>query len=972
MEHSINGGDLRGNERIEILKPRIDKREYRRIVLSNCLECSLPCAAAMDVNVGSFSDPEGLEGLAHFLEHMLFYASKKYPLEDSYMKYITEHGGHSNAFTASKHTNFQFDVNCDYFEEALDRFAQFFINPLMSPDAMMREIKAVDSVACIFLSLAFLYSENKNNLLSDSWRMYQLQKHVSAKDHPYHKFSTGNWDTLEVRPKAKGLDARDELITFYEEDYSANLMHLVVYGKKNLDDIQHMVEEKFHGIRNTARSCSIYPGRPCTSEHLQVLIKAVPVKEGQKLNIIWPVTPNIRHYKEGHEGEGSLFFVLKNLGWATSLSAGETDWSNEFSFFAVGIDLTDAGQEHMEDIVGLLFKYILLLKESGVNKWIFEEICAIGETMFHFQDKVPPFNYVARVASNMRLYPPHDWLAASSLFSEFNPDTIQMVLLELTPSNVRILWESKKFDGCTNMIEPWYGTTYSVENILDITIQVDGAPNDLLSLPAPNVFIPTDLSLKILQEKALVQGRYSVLTPKAYVKIDFNCPESGHSPEAKVLTDIFTRLLMDYLNEYAYDAQVAGLYYSIYHTSTGFQIVYIGYNHKMRILLDTIITKVVDFKVKRDRFSVITETVIKEYQNFKFKQPYQQANYYCSLILEDQSWPWNEALEALSHLEADSLAKFIPCILSRVFFECYTTGNISSNEADSLVQHIEDVMFGGTQPICKPLYPSQHLTNRILKLESGVNYFYPVQGPNQQDDNSALLYYIQVGQDDFRLNVKLQLFVLIAKQPTFHQLRSVEQLGYITFLTKRNDSGIQGVQFIVQSTVKDPAQLDERVQAFLNMFESKLHTMSDDELHSNKGTLIDMKLEKHKNLREESAFFWTQIEDGTLKFDRTESEVAALRELTKKDVIEFFNNYIKIGAPLKKKLSLQVYGALHSSEYEAVKRNENNCHSICIDDILSFRGSQPLYGSYEGSNEALNAICIFWSRETYLLLLPND
>jgi len=40
--------------------------------------------------VGSFSDPEGLEGLAHFLEHMLFYASEKYPGEHEYTKYITE------------------------------------------------------------------------------------------------------------------------------------------------------------------------------------------------------------------------------------------------------------------------------------------------------------------------------------------------------------------------------------------------------------------------------------------------------------------------------------------------------------------------------------------------------------------------------------------------------------------------------------------------------------------------------------------------------------------------------------------------------------------------------------------------------------------------------------------------------------------------------------------------------------------
>ncbi|KAL1069458.1 hypothetical protein V6Z11_D12G268200 [Gossypium hirsutum] len=54
------------------------------------------------------------------------------------------HGGSTNAFTASEMTNYFFDVNTGCFEEALDRFAQFFIKPLMSADATMREIKAVD------------------------------------------------------------------------------------------------------------------------------------------------------------------------------------------------------------------------------------------------------------------------------------------------------------------------------------------------------------------------------------------------------------------------------------------------------------------------------------------------------------------------------------------------------------------------------------------------------------------------------------------------------------------------------------------------------------------------------------------------------------------------------------------------------------------------------------------------------------
>jgi insulysin len=35
------------------------------------------------------------------------------------------------------------------------------------------------------------------------------------------------------------------------------------------------------------------------------------------------------------------------------------------------------------------------------------------------------------------------------------------------------------------------------------------------------------------------------------------------------------------------------------------QIICVGYNHKMRILLDMIISKIGDFEVRPDRFSVI-------------------------------------------------------------------------------------------------------------------------------------------------------------------------------------------------------------------------------------------------------------------------------------------------------------------------------------------------------------------------------
>lgn len=42
-------------------------------------------------------------------------------------------------------TNFQLDVNPSGLKGALERFAQFFIAPLIKPDALEREVNAVDN-----------------------------------------------------------------------------------------------------------------------------------------------------------------------------------------------------------------------------------------------------------------------------------------------------------------------------------------------------------------------------------------------------------------------------------------------------------------------------------------------------------------------------------------------------------------------------------------------------------------------------------------------------------------------------------------------------------------------------------------------------------------------------------------------------------------------------------------------------------
>ncbi|MDX5334940.1 MAG: insulinase family protein, partial [Marinobacter sp.] len=84
-----------------------DPNEYRFLELDNGLRVILAsdpdadkAAASMNVAVGSGNDPADREGLAHFLEHMLFLGTEKYPDPGEYQQFIRSHGGSHNAFTA--------------------------------------------------------------------------------------------------------------------------------------------------------------------------------------------------------------------------------------------------------------------------------------------------------------------------------------------------------------------------------------------------------------------------------------------------------------------------------------------------------------------------------------------------------------------------------------------------------------------------------------------------------------------------------------------------------------------------------------------------------------------------------------------------------------------------------------------------------------------------------------------------------
>ena len=68
------------------------------------------CSCAVAVNAGSFNDPAHRPGLAHFLEHMIFMGSSKYPAENAFTEHLSSNGGDSNAYTENELTNYHFTI----------------------------------------------------------------------------------------------------------------------------------------------------------------------------------------------------------------------------------------------------------------------------------------------------------------------------------------------------------------------------------------------------------------------------------------------------------------------------------------------------------------------------------------------------------------------------------------------------------------------------------------------------------------------------------------------------------------------------------------------------------------------------------------------------------------------------------------------------------------------------------------------
>ncbi|XP_077499143.1 insulin degrading metalloproteinase isoform X1 [Amblyomma americanum] len=905
-----------------ITQSESDKNLYRGLELRNGMKVLLisdpttdKSAAALNVQVGYMSDPWELPGLAHFCEHMLFLGTEKYPSENEYHKYLCQHAGSSNAFTASDHTCYYFDVAPENLEPALDRFAAFFVCPLFNEDATDREVNAI-------------HSEHIKNVQNDSWRLKQLEASTADPKHDFSKFGSGNKTTLDAIPKSKGLMVRDELLKFHQQWYSSNIMSLVVLGKESLDDLARMVVPLFSVVPDKGVEPPTWPQHPYGREQLGLRARVVPVKDNRFLHLTFP-TPDLRQYYRagpgdyvahliGHEGPGSLLSELKARGWVNSLVGGEKDGARGFSFTIVNVDLTEEGMEHTDDIVQLVFQYLSMLRNEGPQKWIFQELQELWRVAFRFKGKDTPQSYVRDLSGMLHYLPFQDVLAGPYIIDEYRPDLIKDLLGYLRPENVRVAVVAKHFTGQTDSVEKWYGTLYKLDRIPEAVMQVWQEPgvNKNLKLPPRNEFIPSNFDqcprepegeqLPVMIKNTegtrvwFVQD-HTYNLPKAVLHFEFKSPVAYQDPHHTNMTHMFVRLFTDALNEYTYAAMQAGLSYSLDNTIYGIVLSIRGYNDKQHVLLAKIMDKMTNFVVDQQRFDILREAYVRGLKNFTAEPPHQHAVYYTYMLLAQKVWSHNEMLEATEELTKERVQEMIPKLLSRMHIECLMHGNLTRQHALDLVGIVEGSLQASVGT--KPLLPSELVGHREHQLLERGEYVY--EQVNQVHHTSSIQTYFQCGPQETRANMLVELLCQLITEPCYNILRTQEQLGYLVASGPRRSNGVQGIRIIVQSD-RPPLFLDSRIEAFLVYIEEYIQNMSDEEFGFNKTALAARRLEKPKKLSQMANKYWMEILSQQYNFDRDAIEVASLEGLTSADLLTFFKEHIAAGAPFRKKLSVHI------------------------------------------------------------------
>ncbi len=875
--------------RVEIARSPADTRDYRAFVLDNGLEALVVSdpdadegAAALNVNVGSGSDPQDRAGLSHFLEHMLFLGTEKYPDAGEYGRFLAEHGGSSNATTSFAHTSYFFDVDAGYLEGALDRFAQFFIAPRFDREYVARERQVV-------------HSEYISRRRGDQLRGFAAWRQALDPRHPLSKFLAGNAETLADRP---GADVRDDLIDFHARTYSSHLMKLVVVGREPLEVLEGWVRARFAAVPRRDYDppridVPLYP-----EGLLPARLEIEPIREFRTLSLSFAI-PSMRPYQPahpltlvshllGHEGPGSLLSALKARGWAQGLSAGPGMRHRDFATFRVTIQATEAGLVHRDDVMAAVFAYLDLVRTQGIEPHYHEELARMARIGFRFQEKAAPRSWAVSLASALHVHPAAEVLTAPWHFDDFDSEVERRFLSFLTPDRALMTVVAKGVT--TDSLDPFYDTPYRLTPIPADTVARwrDAAPDEAFALPAANPFLPDNLELIDAPEAAARPERIvsrpgfdlwhhadvEFGQPRTNFYFSIRSPIAGDSPRHAVLSALLVRMANDALNEFAYPAALAGQSHALYRHRRGLGVRLSGWSDKQGLLLARIVSTLRALPLPADRFEAEKTEYARRLRNVGERRPADRAMGGVRELLFDPYWSDDARLEALEAVALDDLREYATRFFERGTVVALAHGNVTGEGAKALGRVLERELLGSMRAV-----PVTH--GRVVRLAPGPRTAWWL---DSRHEDHALVVYRQGRDRGFPERATMALLAQAAGNRFFHELRTEREIGYVVFATPFPLLEVPGLALVIQSPSAPPEALHREVEAFIRRFDGVLRDMPPAVFERHRAAVESTLLEAETQLDERTERYWHAIDREHYGFDRRQRLLGAVRAVGRDDL----------------------------------------------------------------------------------------
>jgi insulysin len=863
------------------IKAPTDNAVFRRFVLDNGLRVLLvsdpkfnKSSAALVLPVGAMDDPTDREGMAHFLEHMLFLGTEKYPQPNEYGNFMQANGGYNNAYTASDHTNYQFEVRHEAFTEGVDRFAQFFIAPLFTPEFTGREINAV-------------HNEAMRHVQNDLRRRFVVSAELYTPGSPESKFGTGNKDTLAGCTPA-------QVRAFYEAHYSADRMALALCGKASLDELEKLAREKFSPIPKRKVSPIVREARFLPRKPALRFAQIEPVKELRQLNLEFVVPPTRPDFASKpdelvtqlitYPGAGGVIESLKRDGLINQLSAFVYERTPDYSSFFITADLTPAGQKEHTRILSRIFGYLAHLRSAAFPSEFYRDRARIAQLNETYRDRGEGAALATRLANQALFFPLEVAERADIVWGKPDEAAYRKLLNSLTPDNLLVSLMAKGVP--TDRKERIYGVAYSyTEDTAAYEALSKPAASSTFALPGSNRFMPGTTPLLAerpvpLIAEAGLQVFYAPDTefqrPQTAFSLRFVPVRELATAESAAMLRLYEMCLREFLEPAANDANLAGLDLSGDTSLEGYKLSVAGYGDSAARFLQHVAENLRTFTITSDRFEALKETALRVIRSYEQTEAYLLARDRRDALAREFYFLPPEMMARISSATWPDVQAFARKFFARGKIEAVVHGHLAPDEAAAAVRSIAKAI--GAEPAPEAAL----LRRRHLAVNAGENV---VDAGEIAGVNSAFIRDYLLPDDSPATRAAAIVAANFFGDPFYSELRTKQQLGYIVGSNAAASLRQRYFTFIVQSSTHAPDELQRRAETFIATLPDKLAAVSDKEWATLIAGARSQFEEKPKSIRDKSEIFFGRafIYDG--EWNRQQASLAALDTLTKERAV---------------------------------------------------------------------------------------